>query len=47
MYNINKDLSISALVSGAVAVLVSFSGPAFVIFQAAKIADLSPVQLSS
>ena len=47
MYNINKDISVSALVSGAVAVLVSFSGPALVIFEAAKIADLSAVQLSS
>ena len=47
MNNIKEDLSISAIITGAIAVLVSFSGPALVIFQAAKIANLSALQLSS
>lgn len=47
MYKINKDLSVSAIVSGAIAVLVSFSGPALIIFQAAKMANLTEAQLSS
>ena len=41
------DLSLSAVTAGAVAVAVSFGGPAAIIFQAAKVAGLSPAQLGS
>ncbi len=42
-----KDFSVSASVAGILAVLISFSGPGIIIFQAAKVANLSPEQLSS
>lgn len=41
------DFSLSALTAGLVAVAVSFGGPAAIIFQAARVAGLSPEQLSS
>ena len=41
------DLSLSAVVAGVIAVAVSFGGPAAIIFQAAKVAGLSPAQLGS
>jgi len=41
------DFSLSAVTAGMVAVAVSFGGPAAIIFQAAKVAGLSPAQLSS
>ncbi len=47
MHNIKDDISFSAIVAGLISVLVSFSGPALIIFQAAKIANLSALQLSS
>lgn len=42
-----SDFSLSAAVAGVIAVAVSFGGPAAIIFQAAKVAGLSPAQLSS
>ncbi|MFE4670231.1 benzoate/H(+) symporter BenE family transporter [Streptomyces sp. NPDC056716] len=42
-----RDLSLSSVVAGAVAVLVSFAGPLTVVVQAAHAADLSEAQLSS
>lgn len=47
MKYIMKNLSVSLIASAWVAVLVSFSGPAIVIFQAAKVANLTAVQVSS
>lgn len=54
MYNLRSflsrlrtDASISAIVAGLIAVTVGFAGPVLLIFQAAKVADLSNLQLSS
>lgn len=44
---IRNDVSISAIVAGLIAVTVGFAGPVLLIFQAAKVADLSNLQLSS
>ncbi|GAB6156528.1 benzoate/H(+) symporter BenE family transporter [Desulfosporosinus burensis] len=44
---IKSDSSISAVVAGLIAVTVGFAGPVLLIFQAAKVADLSNLQLSS
>ncbi len=42
-----KDCSIGAVIAGFIAVMVSYSGPLLIIFQAAKTADLNAAQLSS
>lgn len=42
-----SDASLSAVVAGVLAVIVSFGGPAAIIFQAARAADLDPGQVSS
>lgn len=42
-----RDLSLSALVAGVIAVVVSYGGPAALIFQAAASAGLSAPQLAS
>lgn len=42
-----RDLSLSAVVAGLVAVLVSYAGPLAIFFQAAKMADISPEMMSS
>lgn len=44
---LSKDISISAIVAGLIAVTVGFSGPLLIIFQAAKLIGLSNGQLSS
>ena len=44
---IKSDLSISAIVAGLIAVAVGFAGPVLLIFQAAKVANLSNANLSS
>ena len=44
---IRSEASISAIVAGLIAVTVGFAGPVLLIFQAAKAADLSNLQLSS
>jgi len=42
-----RDVSLSAIIAGVMAVAVSFGGPAAIIFQAAHVAGLSQAQLSS
>lgn len=42
-----KDLSISAVTAGFLAVLVSYSGPLIIFFQAAQSANVSPEMMSS
>ncbi|GAB6126012.1 benzoate/H(+) symporter BenE family transporter [Humidesulfovibrio idahonensis] len=45
--DLRRDFSLSAAVAGVVAVMVSYGGPAAIIFQAAKLAGLSSGQLTS
>ena len=45
--SLRRDLSLSALVAGVIAVVVSYGGPAALIFQAAAAAKLSTGQLAS
>ncbi|MFD2233817.1 benzoate/H(+) symporter BenE family transporter [Phaeospirillum tilakii] len=45
--SLTRDLSLSALAAGAIAVAVSYAGPAAIIFEAAKSGGLSPSQVSS
>lgn len=42
-----KDISISAIVAGLIAVMISYAGPSLIIFQAAHVANLSDLQISS
>ncbi len=42
-----KDISLSAIVAGLIAVIISYAGPSLVIFQAAHAAHLSNIQISS
>jgi len=42
-----QDLSLSALVAGVIAVVVSYAGPLVIVFQAAQAAQLGPELLSS
>lgn len=44
---IKSDCSISAIIAGFIAVMVSYAGPLLIVFQAAKIANLSDLTLSS
>ncbi|MBZ9567296.1 MULTISPECIES: benzoate/H(+) symporter BenE family transporter [Modicisalibacter] len=44
---LHKDLSLSALTAGFLAVLVSYSGPLIIFFQAAQSADISPAMMTS
>ncbi len=44
---IKNDFSISAVVAGLIAVAVGYAGPVLLIFQAAKVANLSNANLSS
>lgn len=44
---LKQDISLSSVVAGIVAVVVSYGGPAAIIFQAAGIADLDKGQLTS
>lgn len=45
--NIKKDYSLSAIVVGFIATMVSYAGPLLIIFQAAEVANLSDALLSS
>lgn len=42
-----SDVSLSAVVAGVLAVIVSFGGPAAILFQAARVAQLDAAQVSS
>jgi benzoate membrane transport protein len=44
---VRKDFSLSALVAGFLAVLISYAGPLVIVFQAAKLANLSTEMTSS
>lgn len=45
--DLRRDMSLSAVVAGIIAVVVSYGGPAAIIFQAASQAQLTPDQLTS
>jgi len=45
--DLRRDFSLSASVAGVIAVMVSYGGPAAIIFQAASLAGLSADQLTS
>jgi len=45
--DLRRDFSLSAVVAGVIAVMVSYGGPAAIIFQAAQLAHLSQGQLTS
>ncbi|MED4584325.1 benzoate/H(+) symporter BenE family transporter [Brevibacillus choshinensis] len=45
--NISADFSVSALIVGLIATMVSYAGPLLIVFQAAKAANLSEALLSS
>lgn len=45
--DLRRDASLSAVVAGIIAVVVSYGGPAAIIFQAASQAQLTPDQLTS
>lgn len=47
MKNVFQDFSLSALVAGFIATLISYAGPLVIIFQAAHSAQLSAAELSS
>ncbi|HLD64493.1 MAG TPA: benzoate/H(+) symporter BenE family transporter [Pseudomonas sp.] len=47
MRAIQKDLSLSAVIAGLIAVIISYAGPLVILFQAARAADLSNAQVSS
>lgn len=42
-----KDISLSAIIAGLIAVIISYAGPLIIVFQAAKAAHLDNAQLSS
>ncbi len=42
-----KDISLSAIIAGLIAVIISYAGPLVIVFQAAKTAHLDNAQLSS
>lgn len=44
---LQKDLSISAITAGFVAVLISYSGPLAIFFQAAQSAEISNMMMTS
>lgn len=46
-YSLRKDWSISTVAAGFLAVLVSYSGPLIIFFQAAQSADASPAMVAS
>lgn len=47
LQTVRDDFSISALVAGFLAVLISYAGPLVIVFQAARLAHLSEAQTSS
>lgn len=44
---LRKDFSLSAVVAGLIAVIISYAGPLIIVFQAAREAQLSPAEVSS
>ena len=42
-----RDFSVSALVAGLIATMISYAGPLVIVFQAAHSAQLSAAELSS
>jgi len=47
MGTLSKDFSLSALVAGLIAVIISYAGPLIIVFQAAREAQLAPAEVSS
>lgn len=47
MDRVRKDLSVSAVVAGFIAVVISYAGPLIIVFQAAQDARLSDAEVSS
>ncbi|NBF08802.1 benzoate/H(+) symporter BenE family transporter [Pseudomonas sp. Fl4BN1] len=47
MHNLRKDLSLSAVIAGLIAVIISYAGPLIIVFQAAREAHLPNDQVSS
>ncbi|MCU1724046.1 benzoate/H(+) symporter BenE family transporter [Pseudomonas sp. 5P_5.1_Bac1] len=47
METLRKDCSLSAIVAGLIAVIISYAGPLIIVFQAAREAQLSPAEVSS
>ena len=47
MDTLRKDFSLSAVVAGLIAVIISYAGPLIIVFQAAREAQLSPAEVSS
>ncbi len=42
-----KDISLSAIIAGLIAVIISYAGPLLIVFQAANAAHLNSAMLSS
>lgn len=47
MHSLRKDLSLSAVIAGLIAVIISYAGPLIIVFQAAREAHLPSAQVSS
>ncbi|MDP9506216.1 benzoate/H(+) symporter BenE family transporter [Pseudomonas protegens] len=47
MHSLSKDLSLSAVIAGLIAVIISYAGPLIIVFQAAREAHLPSDQVSS
>ncbi|UZE33703.1 benzoate/H(+) symporter BenE family transporter [Pseudomonas sp. B21-059] len=47
MHSLSKDLSLSAVIAGLIAVIISYAGPLIIVFQAAREAHLPSDQMSS
>ncbi|MGE8415196.1 MAG: benzoate/H(+) symporter BenE family transporter [Pseudomonas sp.] len=47
MHSLRKDLSLSAVIAGLIAVIISYAGPLIIVFQAAREAHMPEDQVSS
>ena len=47
MFSWSRDFSVSALTAGFLAVLISYSGPLLIFFQAGQSAGISPAMMAS
>ncbi|MGZ0782615.1 benzoate/H(+) symporter BenE family transporter [Pseudomonas saponiphila] len=47
MHSLSKDLSLSAVIAGLIAVIISYAGPLIIVFQAAREAHMPSDQVSS
>ncbi|MBP7544160.1 MAG: benzoate/H(+) symporter BenE family transporter, partial [Acidovorax sp.] len=47
MFSWSRDFSVSALTAGFLAVLISYSGPLLIFFQAGQSAGVSPAMMAS